>query len=377
MSGDDNKMTEMKPIKPKRSLLERADQRFDFSKDQLRKVEPGSLGDGPLLEGKPARRVPQPRAPKRVPEGSEAPVVETSEQASAQAGASAAAAGDAATQSGEGAAPASGTPAPGLPMAQPRTAVAPATSRNAVSYPRFKPRAPQQTVNRSRLASNGFIDADGATGPLGEEYRVIKRQLLRGTNVHNGRRILITSAQPSEGKTFSSVNLALSLAAEHEQSVILVDCDFARQQVPQMLGITPGPGLLDALADSNVRLSDCVIPTDIPELAILPAGRSTARDAELINSTRMHDVLAMLEAQAPDRLIVFDSMPLLASSSAGNLAQLCGQVLVVVRADVTREAVLRDAIGLIGQHHGISLLLNRVRFTPEGRRFGGYYGEGG
>jgi exopolysaccharide/PEP-CTERM locus tyrosine autokinase len=367
MSGDDNKMTEMKPIKSKRSLLERADQRFDFSKEQLRKVEPGTLGDGPLLEGKPARRVPQPRSPKRVPEGSEPPVETTPAEAVASS-----AAGDVAAQSGEGA-----TPAPGLPKTQQRTAIAPATSRNALSYPRFKPRAPQQTVNRLRLASNGFIDADGATGPLGEEYRVIKRQLLRGTTVPNGRRILITSAQPSEGKTFSSINLALSLAAEHEQSVILVDCDFARQQVPEMLGITTGPGLLDALADSKIHLSDCVIPTDIPELAILPAGRSTPRDAELINSTRMHDLLAMLEAQAPDRLIVFDSMPLLASSSAGNIAQLCGQVLVVVRADVTREAVLRDAIGLIGQHHGISLLLNRVRFTPEGRRFGGYYGEGG
>lgn len=364
MSGDDNKMTEMKPIKPKRSLLERADQRFDFSKDQLRKVEPGTLGDGPVVEGKPARRVPQPRAPKRTPE------------ASVTADVAAVAVPDATAPAQGAEPPAAETPA-GLPVSQTRGMVAPTTSRNAVAYRRFAPSAPQQSVNRARLASNGFIHADGATGPLGEEYRVIKRQILRNGTVPNGRRILITSAQPAEGKTFSSINLALSLAAEHDLSVILVDCDFARQRVPTMLGITPGPGLLDVLADPGVRLSDCVIPTDIPELAILPAGRSTPRDAELISSARMLDILAMLEADAPDRLIIFDSMPLLASSSGGSIAQLCGQVLVVVRADVTREAALRDAIGLVGQHHGISLLLNRVRFTPEGRRFGGYYGEGG
>lgn len=336
MSKDKKNMSDMKPIKRKGSLLERADARFDFG-GQLRRLEPGALGDGPVLEDKTARRTPTPKVPRKVIVSDTAPRAD-----------------------------------------EPGTAVAASPSRVPLARRRFVPRAPMQHVDRALMAAHGLVDSDSATGALAEEYRLIKRQLLRNAGtVTLGRRILVTSAQPDEGKTYSSINLALSLAAEHEVSVLLVDGDFARQQVPEKLGIVPGKGLLDALADPSVHLADCVIPTDIPELSVLPAGTSTTRDTEYMSSARMQEVLATLDADAPDRIILFDSMPLLAASSAGVIAQYCGQVVVVVRADVTREAALRDAIGLIGQHNGISLLLNRVRFTPEGRRFGSYYGEGG
>ncbi|MEK6541681.1 MAG: capsular biosynthesis protein [Pseudomonadota bacterium] len=336
-------MSEMKPIKRKGSLLERADARFDFG-GQLRRLEPGALGDGPVLEDKTARRTPTPKTARKA-------VVRDSAL----------------------------TDAPTTAVATPPSAaVAPSPSRVALARRRFVPRAAMQHVDRALMAAHGLVDSDSATGALAEEYRLVKRQLLRNAgNSPLGRRILVTSAQPDEGKTYSSINLALSLAAEHEVSVLLIDGDFARQQVPDKLGIVPGKGLLDALADPSVNLADCVIPTDIPELSVLPAGTSTTRDTEYMSSARMQEVLATLDADAPDRIILFDSMPLLAASSAGVIAQYCGQVVVVVRADVTREAALRDAIGLIGQHNGISLLLNRVRFTPEGRRFGSYYGEGG
>jgi exopolysaccharide/PEP-CTERM locus tyrosine autokinase len=247
----------------------------------------------------------------------------------------------------------------------------------ATSY-RLVPSAQQQAVDRDVIAANGLIHPEGNVGALAEEYRIIKRQLLRAsTTLQHGRRVVVTSAQPDEGKTFSTINLALSLAAEKDVSVLLVDGDFARQDVPKKLGITPGPGLLDVLADPSIDLASCVIPTDIPRLSVLPSGNANDHETELLSSSRMADLLDQLDAAAPDRIILFDSMPLLAASSTGVVAQRCGQVLVVVRADVTREAALRDAIGLIGQHNGISLLLNRVRFTPEGRRFGSYYGEGG
>jgi Mrp family chromosome partitioning ATPase len=202
--------------------------------------------------------------------------------------------------------------------------------------------------------------------------------LLRNAfTVPHGRRILVTSSQPDEGKTFSVINLALALASEQDVSVVLVDADSARGDVSRLLGLTPGKGLMDLLGDPSLDPATCIIPTDVPRLAVLPAGSAVSRDTELLASTRMNDLLDKIEADAPERIILFDSMPLLAASSPGVIAHHCGQVLVVVRADVTREAALRDAIGLIGQHDSISLLLNRVRFTPEGRRFGSYYGEGG
>ena len=361
-NGNGDKMTEMKPGKPKRSLLERADAAFDFGAGQLRRIEPGQIGDGPVVDapsrsraanpGRKAARVSdEPIAPvaakTAAPETVETPQVE--EQVSASTPAPTA----------------SATPAP--------------TQRARVPVPhrRFIPRAPRQSVDRALLAEHGLIDPDANAGALAEEFRIVKRQLLRSAPaLPFGRRVLVTSSQPDEGKTFSVLNLALSLASEQDVSVILIDGDFARSDVTRQLGITSGPGLTDALLDPSVDLADCVIPTDLPRLSILPSGEATSRDTELLSSQRMADLLDALEADAPERIILFDSMPLLAASSPGVIAQHCGQVLVVVRADVTREAALRDAIGLVGQHNGISLLLNRVRFTPEGRRFGSYYGEG-
>lgn len=380
-------MTEMKPIKRKGSMLERADKRFDFG-GQLRRVTPDTVSAGPVVDADPVSREPTreeasraaaaPPPPKVDPARQivDPPAVETvADEALINPGRrKALARRRAATpQTGTAEVPANPAPVPApIAGAVNRGPHLPATSR------RLMPAAPQQTINRQTIEANGLIHPEGNVGALAEEYRIIKRQLLRAsTTLQYGRRVVVTSAQPDEGKTFSTINLALSLAAEKDVSVLLIDGDFARQDIPKKMGITPGRGLLDVLADPSIDLASCVIPTDIPRLAILPSGSAQDHETELLSSARMWQLLDQLDADAPDRIILFDSMPLLAASSTGVVAQHCGQVLVVVRADVTREAALRDAIGLIGQHNGISLLLNRVRFTPEGRRFGSYYGEGG
>lgn len=397
MSGKDSNMTDMKPIKRKGSMLERADKRFDFG-GQLRRVTPDTVAAGPVVDADAVRREPtadeaanaavappqpkidpaslivdppagevsadphivNPGRRKAVARRSAAPTpAETPATEQAAATSDASATGNAPVPTSVSGAVARG---PGLP----------ATTRRLV------PSAPQQCIDRASISAHGLIDPEGNVGALAEEYRIIKRQLLRAsTTLQHGRRVVVTSSQPDEGKTFSTINLALSLAAEKDVSVLLIDGDFARQDVPKKMGLTPGRGLLDVLADPSIDLASCVIPTDIPRLAVLPSGNANDHETELLSSARMAQVLDRLDADAPDRIILFDSMPLLAASSTGVVAQQCGQVLVVVRADVTREAALRDAIGLIGQHNGISLLLNRVRFTPEGRRFGSYYGEGG
>lgn len=366
-NGNGGKMTEMKPGKPKRSLLERADATFDFS-GQLRRIEPGQIGDGPVVDAAARSRAARPgRKPARVVDDAPPPAAETPEAAAAPAQAPAPTSASAPHPAPTPAPTASSAPAP-----------APAPrARMPVEHRRFVPRAPRQTIDRALLAEHALIDPETNAGAVAEEFRIVKRQLLRSApSLPFGRRILVTSAQPDEGKSFSVLNLALSLASEQDLSVILIDGDFARGDVPRKLGLEPGPGLSDALLDPAIALADCVIPTDLPRLSVLPSGPATPRDTELLGSARMAELLDALEADAPERIILFDSMPLLAASSPGVIAHHCGQVLVVVRADVTREAALRDAIGLIGQHNGISLLLNRVRFTPEGRRFGSYYGEG-
>jgi len=236
-------------------------------------------------------------------------------------------------------------------------------------------------IDRKHLREQGMIEPEGPVTGLLEEFRIIKRQLLltaaesrdRDGPVR-GERILVCSALPGEGKTFCAVNLALSMAAEKDTEVLLVDADFAKPSVLSTLGLPGGPGLLDALADPRVAVEDCILGTDIPGLFVLPAGNASGADTELLASARTVRVLDRLTANTRGRIVIFDSSPVLAASPASALALHVGQAVVVVRADMTSEAALRDAVGLLSGCEDIKLLLNAAHFSPSGRRFGTYYG---
>jgi protein-tyrosine kinase len=236
---------------------------------------------------------------------------------------------------------------------------------------------PVQALDRAALGEAGFILPDGPVSAISEEFRIVKRQLLGGVQADDPatRRMLLCSAQPGEGKTFCAVNLALSLAAEKDVDVLLVDADFANPSVLTALGLESGPGFMDALADPAIAVEDCVIRTDIPSLAVLPAGRPTNNDTEFLASARTEPLLDRLMAGNPNRIILFDSPPLLAASLASVLASHVGQALLVVRADVTSETTLRDAASLLKECPKVQLLLNGVKFSASGRRFGAYYGK--
>ncbi len=239
-------------------------------------------------------------------------------------------------------------------------------------------------IDRDRLAARGMIVPGAPVTGISEEYRIVKREIIRNFTgipgrpvLPRGHRVLIASANPGEGKTFTAVNLALSLAVEADHEVLLIDADIAKPSVLEALGLGEGPGLMDALADPLLPLGDCLIQTDIPGLKVMPAGTQHMHDTELLASARTEALLAQLEAGAPGRIIILDSPPVLAASPAAVLAGHVGQLIMVVRADETLESSLRDAIGLMGACPHIQLLLNGVKFSPGGRRFGTYYGQGG
>jgi Mrp family chromosome partitioning ATPase len=171
------------------------------------------------------------------------------------------------------------------------------------------------------------------------------------------------------------VNLALSLANERDTEVLLIDADFAKPEILSTLGLEAGPGIIDAIADPAIDVESCVIRTDLPGLSVLPAGRASNEATEMLASDRGRAVLEQLAA-APSRILILDSAPALAASSASVLAFHAGQALLVVRADQTSEADLREAITLLGGCGHIRLLLNGVEFAASGRRFGSYYGNG-
>ena len=280
--------------------------------------------------------------------------------------------------------------APEQPAIEPEKTEAPITTQaapikhEAVISRTTNARKTTAHIDRAALRAANFIDPDGPVTGLSEEFRIVKRQLLlaaRGGKgfdaVEHGERILICSANPNEGKTFCAINLALSMATEKDNRVLLVDADFAKPSVLARLGIEGGKGLMDALADPSIDVEDLVIETDIAGLSVLPAGAQTNQDTEYLAAARTAEVLDQLTRYDPSRIIIFDSPPALAASPASVLALHVGQAVMIVHADVTTDSALRDALSLLGGCVNIQLLLNAVHFSPSGRRFGSYYGYGG
>jgi Mrp family chromosome partitioning ATPase len=275
--------------------------------------------------------------------------------------------------------------APAAPIAAPAQApipAAPATPAIAVEPVTFN--GPRHKIDRALLRQQGMIQPEGGVSGLLEEFRIIKRQLLlqakelaRGGMGYAAQRILICSPLPGEGKTYTSVNLALSIAAEKESEVVLVDADFAKPSVLSTLGLPGGKGLMDALTDPSIDVADCVIGTDVAGLWVLPAGSMTNSDTEQLASSHTAQVLDRLVQGAPNRIVIFDSPPALAASPAAELAKYAGQAVVVARCDKTGQGALEDAISLLSACPNIQLLLNGVHFSPSGRRFGSYYGYRG
>jgi Mrp family chromosome partitioning ATPase len=246
------------------------------------------------------------------------------------------------------------------------------------------PQRPRHAVNRQRLVNAGMILPDGGPTAQLEEFRIVKRQLLgqaeelrRLGSGPASQRIMITSPHPGEGKTFCAVNLAMSIAAEKEAEVMLVDLDLARHSALGILGIQNGPGLMDALVDPRLDVRRMVIPTDIHGLSVLPGGRPTNSDAEYLASSRAPRVLDMLTENAPRRIIIIDTPPALAAMFPAEVAKLVGQVALVVLADKTSNNAVQDAASLLAGCPNIQLLLNAVQFSPSGRRFGSYHGYRG
>lgn len=265
---------------------------------------------------------------------------------------------------------------PGMPpvipqIVEPTPISADATTAAAVSWA-----GPLQDVDREGLTAAGFVLPDGPVSGISEEFRIVKRQLLNGADgIERGNRILVCSAHPGDGKTFCAVNLALSLAAEKDIEVLLVDADFAKPSIVSTLGLPDGPGFMDVLADPSLSVESCVVRTEFPSLAVLPAGGRTNNDTEYLSSARTAQILDALTAGNPNRILLFDSPPLLAASPAAVLASHVGQALMVVRADKTTENALRDAANLLKACAHVRLLLNGVKFSASGRRFGNYYGK--
>lgn len=243
----------------------------------------------------------------------------------------------------------------------------------------------QITISNHKLKQMGMIPIDGERSQIAEEYRLIKRPLLMNAfgqgaaPVPHGNMIMVTSSLPGEGKTFCSINLAISIAMELDRTVLLVDADVAKPSVLRYLGVKAELGLLDVLRDENLSLADVLIKTNIENLSILPAGRTYRHATELLASESMHGLINEIANRYADRIVIFDSPPLLATSEASVLASHMGQVVMVVEAERTPQDAIKEALSRIEDACDvIGTLLNKANPIPgtDGYYYG-YYGSYG
>ena len=228
------------------------------------------------------------------------------------------------------------------------------------------------------LTARGFISPEAPT-QLADEFRVIKRPLIRNAigkagvaPVKHGNLIMVTSALPGEGKTFTSVNLAMSIALEFDSRVLLIDGDVAHPQLPNLLGIPSSPGLLDLLSRDDIAVGDTLIRTNVEKLTIMPAGSRHRHATELLASEQMVGLLQELAARYSDRIVIFDSPPLLATTEARVLAGHMGQILMVVSADSTPRSTVQAALTTIESCEIVLMMLNKASKTEVGTYYGYY-----
>lgn len=249
--------------------------------------------------------------------------------------------------------------------------------------PKGKTTRKVEEVDLVALREAGYITPDMPPNLMSEEFRIIKRSILLNAfskgdkKVENGNVILVTSSNPGEGKTFCAINLALSIATEQDVTVLLVDADFSKPEVLNRLGVSGGRGLMDVVADEDIDLASCLIRTSIPNLVLLPAGRQHNLTTELLASERMEAMAREIGSRYPDRLVIFDSPPVLASSAASVLALYMGQTVFVIEAEKTTEPQIKESIGMISACEHINLILNKTRYSDSNKKFASYYGYGG
>ncbi|WP_341676079.1 XrtA-associated tyrosine autokinase [Niveibacterium sp. SC-1] len=259
----------------------------------------------------------------------------------------------------------------------PLTSAAPAVEPSAVA-----PRAVTE-IDVARLAALGLVSPEQPNSPIAEQYRIIKRPLLRNVQgrgaapLANANLVMITSSLPGEGKSFSAINLALSIAMELDHTVLLVDADVSKPSVLNTLGLPPSSGLMDVLLGQASSVGDVILRTSIEKLSVLPAGMPHRRATELLASDSMNRLLDEMATRYSDRIIIFDSPPLLVTTEARALATHMGQVVMVVESERTTQAMVRQALSTIEACPVKLMLLNKTDMASNTGHYGVYgYGYG-
>jgi exopolysaccharide/PEP-CTERM locus tyrosine autokinase len=324
--------------------------------------------------------------PKDVPAGAETETTQPGAHAAADSAPPVADAGHAAAVAAAmAAAPVEAAPSVAAPVPATVPAAAPAADGQAAPAEAeadgAQRRGPRRVeLDLKHMQDIGLVTAAGGRTTLVEDFRVIKRPLIkrafgpRPADEKPGNLIMITSSLPGEGKTFCSINLAMSIAMELDHTVLLVDADVARPSVLRTLGLPAQRGLMDLLLDEKIDMADVMLRTNVDTLTLLPAGTSNPRATELLASQTMTSLVYEIANRYPDRIVIFDSPPLLLTSEAHVLAAHMGQIVVVVEAERTTQHAVKEALSQLEGLTNVNLIYNKTREFPGTETYDYHYG---
>jgi len=253
------------------------------------------------------------------------------------------------------------------------SAAAPAAqpaARTGTERPAQKTSTRRVDLDLDRMRDLGMVTAAGGRTRLLEDFRVIKRPLLQRAFAERkpgdkpANLIMVTSSLPGEGKTYCAINLAMSIAMELDHTVLLVDADVARTSVLRALGLPAHRGLMDILLDDKLDMADVMLRTNVDTLSILPAGTSNPRATELLASSTMSALVTEIANRYPDRVVIFDSPPLLLTSESRVLASHMGQIVMVVEAQTTTQHAVKEALHQLEGYPNVNLIYNKTREFP-------------
>lgn len=235
-------------------------------------------------------------------------------------------------------------------------------------------------IDLQRLEANGHISMTGERKQINEEYREIKRKLISNAfgplskTLHNSNIIMVTSGRPSEGKTFTATNLAMSIAAEQDKTVLLVDADVLKPNVLNTLGLERRKGLVEYLSGEVDDIAEVLYPTNVDKLKIIPAGKSHHLTTELLASQKMHETVDEFANRYPDRIVIFDTPPLIGITETAVLANFAGQAVVVTEEGKSKITDIRHCVDRLNPDMAIGFVVNKsVNQDTEGTGYYGYY----
>lgn len=234
-------------------------------------------------------------------------------------------------------------------------------------------------INLARLQELGMVTPGGGRSSVAEEFRAIKRTLIdhafykTADAVKRSNLIMVTSSLPGEGKTFCAINLAMSIALELDHTVLLVDADVARPSILRSLGLKAERGLMDVLVENKLDIADVMLKTNVDTLTILPAGTAHRHATELLASQAMSALLDEISSRYSDRIVIFDSPPLLLTTEARVLASQMGQIVMVVEAESTTQNAVKHSLQQLETCPNVSLIYNKARAFPGAEKYGYYY----